>query len=565
MLNAQYNNISGVKTKKLVRVLVVDDQNFICLSVKKTIESSNLLQFVGMVQDGRSVIAQIKVTKPDVIVLDLELPGVDSTELIEAIRSNLPQIGILVFSIHREPVFVQKAIAAGAKGYILKGCSEQELIDGIIAVYKGYAQLSQDILLNLGGNLSSQEMTQEDQEIWAAVTQENIEAMPRISLRLLLYVLLVMFSLSMLWLVFSRFEQVAKATGKLEPKSKVTIIEAPVSGKVNLVEIKSGQKVRANQTLLTLDSELISIEQSQQQNKLKVYQQRLNKLKNLKNKSRKSLSALSMQSKSEIAEKQAQIIQTQTLIASKKSELVEVKINLDGANAKLKRYLTVESQGALPQEIIIKTEQAVKEENQNVIQAQTSLSEAEAVYAETFSALSALIQAQNLKIIEAKKEQEQINSEILTVAGDVEQTQSQISALKHQANNQIIKSPVDGIIFESAINKPGAVVNVGEPLVSVAQEKSSLVFRGSVKSRDSGFLRVGLPAKIKLDAFPWREFGTVVGKIIWIAPSSRITSDQEEVFDVEIQVSPEFKAHLNYGQTGTAEIVTRVRSVIDFF
>lgn len=119
--------------------------------------------------------------------------------------------------------------------------------------------------------------------------------------------------------------------------------------------------------------------------------------------------------------------------------------------------------------------------------------------------------------------------------------------------------------FYDPFYKPGAVVNVGEPLVSVAQEQSSLVFRGSVKSRDSGFLRVGLPAKIKLDAFPWREFGTVVGKIIWIAPSSRITSDQEEVFDVEIQVNPEFKAHLTYGQTGTAEIVTRVRSVIDFF
>ncbi|MBW4533207.1 MAG: hypothetical protein KME09_04655 [Pleurocapsa minor HA4230-MV1] len=57
----------------------------------------------------------------------------------------------------------------------------------------------------------------------------------------------------------------------------------------------------------------------------------------------------------------------------------------------------------------------------------------------------------------------------------------------------------------------------------------------------------------------------MVGKIIWIAPPSKITKDREEIFDVEIQVSLEFKAHLNYGQTGIAEIVTRVRSALDFF
>jgi hemolysin D len=564
VLNAQYNSISGVKTNKLVRVLVVDDQNFICLSIKEIIEHSDTLQYVGMVQDARSLMAQIEVTKPDVVVLDLELPGVDSKDLIKTIRNNLPQIGILVFTVHHEPEFVQKAIAAGAKGYILKGCSEQELIDGIIAVHKGYAQLSQDVLLNLGGQPSHKTFP-EDQESWAAMTRENIEAMPRISLRLLLYVLLAMFFLSMFWLLFAKFEQVAKATGKLEPKSKVTVIEAPVSGKVDSVEIKSGQKVKANQILLTLDSDLTSIEQSQQQNRLKVYQQRLNKLKNLKNKSQDSLSILSKQSESEITEKQAQITQTQALIATMKSELVEAKVNLEGVTAKLERYLTVESQGALSQELVIETEQAVQEENQKVIQARTALSQVEAVYAESFSALSALIQAQKLKIIEAKQEQEQINSEILTIKGDIKQTQSQIKAVKLQANNQIIKSPVDGIIFDSAINQPGAVVNVGEPLVSVAQEQSSLVFRASVKSRDSGFLKVGLPARIKLEAFPWREFGTARGKIIWIAPSSRITSNQEEVFDVEIQVNPKFKAHLTYGQTGTAEIVTRVRSVADFF
>jgi multidrug efflux pump subunit AcrA (membrane-fusion protein) len=97
-------------------------------------------------------------------------------------------------------------------------------------------------------------------EIWSGATTENIESLPRASLRLLLYVLLGAVVITIPWLFLAQFEQIAKIQGKIEPHPIATIVDAPVSGKIRSVEIRSGKKVKVNQTLLRLDSKLTLIE-----------------------------------------------------------------------------------------------------------------------------------------------------------------------------------------------------------------------------------------------------------------------------------------------------------------
>lgn len=574
MENLNYNHTSYSSPTQKLKVLVADDQDFICMLVKKIIERSSLIECVGLAQDGRECLMQIQTSEPDVVVLDLELPQTDSIKLIESSRNHFPHTSFLVFTSHEEEEYLHRAIAVGARGYILKGCSDTELIDAILSVHKGYAQLSLKLLGKIGSGQPQEIPTgntdNEDLEIWSKTTTESIESLPRVSLRLILYVLLGAVMITIPWLFLAQFEQIAKVKGKITPQQKVTIIDAPVSNKVKSVVVKEGQKVKVNQTLLTFDSRLTFIEQQQQQHKLKTQQKRLNKLKALKNQAQKLLLVLEAQFESEIAEKQAQITQTQTVIEAKNSELVEAKVNLEEANKKFQRYQKAVGQGALSIELVAEVQQTVKQENQNVVQAKTAIAEAQSFYLESLSAKKALSEAHKIKAVEAQKELEQIKSEILTVEAEKEQIQSLIASLIIQAKSQVISSPIEGIIFDSAIDKPGSVVERGEPLVSIAPKRSRLVFRGQILSKDvnSGFLKVGMPATIKLDSFSWREFGTVVGKIAWISPNSQPVADKQDSYDLEIQLNPHQNAklrnYLDFGQTGVAEIVVRKKNLIDY-
>lgn len=77
--------------------------------------------------------------------------------------------------------------------------------------------------------------------------------------------------------------------------------------------------------------------------------------------------------------------------------------------------------------------------------------------------------------------------------------------LKHQLKEETIVSPINGKVFMLAVNKPGAVINQGKFLVGIAPQNSRPIFRGQVKTKDSGFLKVGITAKIELDSHSWRE------------------------------------------------------------
>jgi HlyD family secretion protein len=92
-------------------------------------------------------------------------------------------------------------------------------------------------------------------------------------------------------------------------------------------------------------------------------------------------------------------------------------------------------------------------------------------------------------------------------------------------------------------------------------------------SQESGFLRLGMPVKIKFDAYPFQDYGVVPGRVSWISPDSKIeeiNGGKIEIFELEIAIAQPYIQNLNRrialtpGQTATAEVIVRQRHVIDF-
>ena len=139
------------------RILIVDDQNLIRETIQVYLEKEVDLKVVGYAEDGAKALKQIEQLTPDVVILDLEMPGMDGLSTIQAIRDRFSATKILVLSSHDERENIDRAIEAGAKGYLTKGTPARELASAVRSVSQGYFQLGPGLIEKLVISLSNSE------------------------------------------------------------------------------------------------------------------------------------------------------------------------------------------------------------------------------------------------------------------------------------------------------------------------------------------------------------------------------------------------------------------------
>ncbi|MEL6493631.1 MAG: response regulator transcription factor [Cyanobacteria bacterium J06623_7] len=133
----------------MIRTLIVDDQNIIRKGIKVLLEDSDEIELVGFAVDGETALENIKAAEPDVVLLDINLPGIDGLTVAEQINTNFPQIKVIMLSSHEEEEYVRKAMASSAKGYLLKNVSAEELEWSIKLVHQGYSAFKSELLKSL--------------------------------------------------------------------------------------------------------------------------------------------------------------------------------------------------------------------------------------------------------------------------------------------------------------------------------------------------------------------------------------------------------------------------------
>jgi DNA-binding NarL/FixJ family response regulator len=125
-----------------LRLLIVDDQSLIRRGLAMMLASEPGLVVVGQAADGLEAIELARATRPDVVVMDLQMPRASGVVATREITALLPGTKVLVLSTYDDDELVFEAIRAGAQAYLLKDASEAEVIDTIHAVQRGEARLS---------------------------------------------------------------------------------------------------------------------------------------------------------------------------------------------------------------------------------------------------------------------------------------------------------------------------------------------------------------------------------------------------------------------------------------
>src|SRR5574342_1087894 len=132
---------SSNKSNTKIRVLLADDHHIVRAGVRQLLESARDLQVIAEAGDGEEAQPLIQKHKPDVAVLDIQMPKASGIEVTRWLRAHLPQVGVLILTAYDDDPYVMAVLQAGANGYVLKTASTDELIQAVREVHEGKSTL----------------------------------------------------------------------------------------------------------------------------------------------------------------------------------------------------------------------------------------------------------------------------------------------------------------------------------------------------------------------------------------------------------------------------------------
>lgn len=130
---------------KPIRILIVDDHALVRAGIRALIEKLPEVQVVAEANNGRDALQLVKVHQPDIVLMDIAMPGLNGLEATKRMTKEFPNTRMMILSMHASEEYVWQALSAGAAGYLLKGAEPAELDLAIKAVFAGETYLSPPI------------------------------------------------------------------------------------------------------------------------------------------------------------------------------------------------------------------------------------------------------------------------------------------------------------------------------------------------------------------------------------------------------------------------------------
>lgn len=428
------------------------------------------------------------------------------------------------------------------------------------------------------------------------------------------------------WTWFGQIEEVGKAQGKLIPAGETFKIQPLEMGKVSRIAVSEGDTVYAGQVLVELDTELAEKEVERLQQILFATQIELNQKQallkgvELEYKTRAAITAAESHAQlAAIASAQEKAAITRQLLSQRQIEssasqarqtrlkplLVKAQKRIDQLTTeeslhlqRINRLKSLEEDGAVSQEYIFQAEQALRQTQQQITQSQ--LQEVTNANEQIFQAaqaqrdlqaritqnkgelLSFLTETQRLRAEQSQKQAEgraiqlQAQQKLQQLKLDITQSLSKITETKNllvsaqaKLKYKFLKAPVDGVVLSLNLKRAGEVIGSGKTVAEIAPNGTPLILSAVLPNKDVGFVKIGMPVKVKFDAFPYQDYGVISGKVTHLSSDAKSDKNLGEIYQIEVALARnsvranqqiiKFKA----GQTATADIILRRRRIIE--
>jgi DNA-binding NarL/FixJ family response regulator len=156
-----------------IRVLTVDDHALLRQGIASLVNAEPDMELIAQAATGREAIEQFRRHRPDVTLMDLQMPNMSGIEAMIGIRSEFPNARILVLTTYTGDVQMMRAFRAGARGYLLKGNVHTDLLDAIRAVHAGRKRIPPEIATELAGHAGEEELTAREMDVLRLIARGN--------------------------------------------------------------------------------------------------------------------------------------------------------------------------------------------------------------------------------------------------------------------------------------------------------------------------------------------------------------------------------------------------------
>jgi DNA-binding NarL/FixJ family response regulator len=156
-----------------IRILTVDDHDLLRQGIAALIEAEPDMELVAEAGSGHRAITEFRKHRPDVTLMDLQMPEMSGIECIIAIRSEFPNARIIVLTTYPGDVQVVRALKAGARGYLLKVQANRELLEAIRAVHRGQKRIPPEVAAELAEHTAEDDLSRREIDVLRLIAEGN--------------------------------------------------------------------------------------------------------------------------------------------------------------------------------------------------------------------------------------------------------------------------------------------------------------------------------------------------------------------------------------------------------
>jgi DNA-binding NarL/FixJ family response regulator len=164
-----------------IRLILVDDHPLVREGLRKVLELEKEFEIVDEAGDGQGAINVARLHKPDVILMDINMPGTNGIEATRVIKREFPSVGVIALTIHEEEEYVLELVRAGVSGYVLKDIAPAKLIETIKMVAKGHSVIDPIITNKIFGEINRLSRSRRVKEDWETLTEREMDVLKLIS------------------------------------------------------------------------------------------------------------------------------------------------------------------------------------------------------------------------------------------------------------------------------------------------------------------------------------------------------------------------------------------------
>lgn len=169
---------------KAIRVLAVDDHAVVRQGIASLVNAEPDMELVAQACNGREAVEQFKSHRPDITLMDLQMPDMNGIDAVSVIRRQFPNARIIILTTYEGDSRVSRALKAGVRGYLLKGRVNRELIDTIRSVHAGQKRIPPEVAYDLAAHTGDDELTSRELDVVRLIAGGN--ANKEIAARLLI-------------------------------------------------------------------------------------------------------------------------------------------------------------------------------------------------------------------------------------------------------------------------------------------------------------------------------------------------------------------------------------------